>query len=108
MASYGFRLGRSAHDALRRVAEVITNDGTQWLVEADIKGFFDHLQQAHLLRFLEHRVGDPNRLRIVHRFLKAGAWKMACSGGSDEVTHRFFGRALFFTILFRPLLCDLG
>lgn len=38
--SYGFRPGRSAHDALRRVAQVITNAGTQWVVEADIKGFF--------------------------------------------------------------------
>jgi RNA-directed DNA polymerase len=39
--SYGFRPGRSAHDALRRVAEVITNEGTQWVVEADIKSFLD-------------------------------------------------------------------
>ncbi len=39
--SFGFRPGRSAHDALRRVAEVITNEGTQWVVEADIKGFLD-------------------------------------------------------------------
>jgi RNA-directed DNA polymerase len=39
--SYGFRPGRSAHDALRRVAEVITNGRTQWVVEADIKGFLD-------------------------------------------------------------------
>jgi len=39
--SYGFRPGRSAHDALRRVAEVITNEQTQWVVEADIKGFLD-------------------------------------------------------------------
>jgi RNA-directed DNA polymerase len=38
--SYGFRPGRGAHDALRRVAEVITNERTQWVVEADIKGFF--------------------------------------------------------------------
>lgn len=70
--SYGFRPGRSAHDALRRVAEVITNERTQWVVEADIKGFFDHVSHAHLLRFLEHRIGDPNLLRIVQRFLKAG------------------------------------
>jgi len=70
--SFGFRPGRSAHDALRRVAEVITNERTQWVVEADIKGFFDHVSHAHLLRFLEHRIGDPNLLRIIRRFLKAG------------------------------------
>ena len=70
--SYGFRPGRSAHDALRRVAEVITNGHTQWVVEADIKGFFDHVSHAHLLRFLEHRIADPNFVRILRRFLKAG------------------------------------
>jgi len=70
--SYGFRPGRSAHDALRRVAEVITNERTQWVVEADIKGFFDHVSHSHLMRFLEHRVADPNVLRILKRFLKAG------------------------------------
>jgi len=70
--SYGFRPGRSAHDALRRVAQVITNEGTQWVVEADIKGFFDHVSHAHLVRFLEQRIADPKLLRIVQRFLKAG------------------------------------
>jgi len=70
--SFGFRPGRSAHDALRRVAEVITNERTQWVVEADIKGFFDHVSHSHLMRFLEHRIVDPKFLRIVKRFLKAG------------------------------------
>jgi RNA-directed DNA polymerase len=40
--SYGFRPYRSAHDALRRVTQIITQEGTQWVVEVDIKGFFDH------------------------------------------------------------------
>lgn len=70
--SFGFRPGLSAHDALRRVAEVITNARTQWVVEADIKGFFDHVSHSHLMRFLEHRIADPKFLRIVKRFLKAG------------------------------------
>lgn len=70
--SYGFRPGRSAHDALRRVAEVVTNGGTQWVVEADIKGFFDHVSHAHLVRFLEHRIADPKLIRVVQRLLKAG------------------------------------
>lgn len=70
--SYGFRPSRSAHDALRRVAEVITNEQTQWVVEADIKGFFDQVSHGHLMRFLAHRIGDPNFLRIIGRFLQAG------------------------------------
>ncbi|MBK1733970.1 group II intron reverse transcriptase/maturase [Halorhodospira abdelmalekii] len=84
--SYGFRPGRSAHDALRRVAEVITNERTQWVVEADIKGFYDHVSHAHLLRFLEHRIGDPNLLRIVQRFLKAGIMEDGVFTASEEGT----------------------
>jgi group II intron reverse transcriptase/maturase len=70
--SYGFRPGRGAHDALARVAEVITNEQTQWVVEADIKGFFDHVSHAHLMRFLAHRIADPQCLRLIRRLLKAG------------------------------------
>lgn len=70
--SYGFRPRRGAHDALRRVAEVITYGGMQWVVEADIKGFFDHVHHEHLMRFLAHRISDPRVLRLVRRFLKAG------------------------------------
>jgi group II intron reverse transcriptase/maturase len=81
--SYGFRPGRSAHDALRRLAEVITNGRTQWVVEADIKGFFDHLSHTHLMRFLEHRIADPGFLRIVRRFLKAGIMEDGAFTASD-------------------------
>ena len=70
--SYGFRPGRGAHDALARVAEVITNEQTQWVVEADIKGFFNHVSHDHLMRFLEHRIADPQCLRLIRRLLKAG------------------------------------
>ena len=70
--SFGFRPGRSAHDALKCVNDIIKKGRTQWVVEADIKGFFDHVDHDHLLRFLRHRIGDPNLLRIIQRFLKAG------------------------------------
>ena len=84
--SYGFRPGRSAHDALRRVAEVITNERTQWVVEADIKGFFDHVSHVHLMRFLEHRIADPNVLRIIRRFLKAGVMEDGVVSETEEGT----------------------
>jgi group II intron reverse transcriptase/maturase len=71
-SSFGFRPGLSAHDALARVAQVITNEGTQWVVEADIKGFFNHVSHTHLVSFLKHRIIDPNLVRIIQRFLKAG------------------------------------
>jgi len=82
--SYGFRPGRSGHDALRRVAEVITNEQTQWVVEADIKGFFDHVSHDHLVRFLQHRIADPSLLRIVQRFLKAGVMEAGAVTAGEE------------------------
>lgn len=84
--SYGFRPGRSAHDALRRLAEVVTYEGTQWMVEADIKGFFDHVHHGHLLRFLAHRISDPRILRLVRRFLKAGVMDDGVFHSSEEGT----------------------
>jgi group II intron reverse transcriptase/maturase len=82
--SYGFRPGRSAHDALRQVAEVITNEGTQWVVEADIQGFFDHVSHTHLMRFLEQRIADPNVLRLIQRFLKAGVMEDGVFSATEE------------------------
>lgn len=70
--SYGFRPNRNAHQALARLAEVITNENTQWVVEADIKGFFDNVNHDWLMKFLEYRIKDAVFLRIVKRFLKAG------------------------------------
>jgi len=70
--SYGFRPNKSAHQALSRLNHIIVKERTQWLVEADIKGFFDHVHHQHLMRFIEHRIGDSNLLRVIQRFLKAG------------------------------------
>lgn len=70
--SYGFRPGRSAHDALREVDRIIVRERTQYLVEADIKGFFNNVSHEHLMPFISHRVVDPNFKRLIHRFLKAG------------------------------------
>lgn len=84
--SYGFRPGRNAHQALRRLGEVITLNGTQWLVEADIKGFFNHVDHDWLMRFLAHRIADPQLLRIIRRFLKAGILEDGIYHASEEGT----------------------
>jgi RNA-directed DNA polymerase len=70
--SYGFRPGRNAHQALQRLEQIITLERTQWVVEADIKGFFNHVCHDHLLRFVQQRVSDAGVLRLIRRFLKAG------------------------------------
>lgn len=82
--SYGFRPGRNAHDALRRSAQIITSEHTQWIVEADIKGFFDALCHEHMGRFLAHRIADPCFLRIVQRFLKVGVMEDGMFSASEE------------------------
>jgi RNA-directed DNA polymerase len=84
--SYGFRPGRSAHGALKRLAEIITNERTQWVVEADIKGFFNHVSHDHLLRFLRHRIRDERMIRIIQRFLKAGIMEDGVVQASEEGT----------------------
>ena len=56
--SYGFRPGRGAHDALDALAFGIERRKVNWIVDADIRAFFDRLSRDQLLRFLEHRIGD--------------------------------------------------
>jgi group II intron reverse transcriptase/maturase len=84
--SYGFRPGRNAHQALKRLAEIIAVERTQWLVEADIKGFFDHVTHSHLRRFLAHRIADPRFQRIIDRFLKAGVMEDGVFSASEQGT----------------------
>ena len=70
--SYGFRPGRSPHRALDALYVAITQRKVNWVLDADIQGFFDNVSHDWLLRFLEHRVSDPRTLRLVKKFLRAG------------------------------------
>lgn len=70
--SYGFRPHRSCHDALRALSQAVENSPTNHIVEADIKGFFDNVDQQWLLKFLAHRIADERIQRMVKRFLRAG------------------------------------
>lgn len=70
--SYGFRPGRGCHDALRRLNDIIMTKKTNWIVDADISGFFDHVDHSWMMRCLEVRIKDRNLLRIIKRMLKAG------------------------------------
>ena len=70
--SYGFRPGRGQHDALDALSVAISGTRVNWILDADIRNFFDGLSQSWLVRFLEHRVGDERILRLVHKWLKAG------------------------------------
>jgi len=73
-SSFGFRPGRSARDALQRVRRVVLSGRVQYVYEADIRSFFDHLDHAWLLRMLALKVGDPTILRLIRQWLTAGIW----------------------------------
>ncbi len=71
-SSFGFRPNRSCHDALKVVTHIIENRKINYVVDTDIKGFFDHLDHKWLMKFIEHRIADVNIYRLIVRFLKAG------------------------------------
>ena len=70
--SYGFRPGRSQHDALDALAVGLTQGKVNWVLDADIRGFFDAIDHEWLIRFLEHRIADRRVIRLVRKWLKAG------------------------------------
>jgi len=70
--SYGFRPGRSQHQALDALAVGITTRRVNWVLDADIRGFFDTLDHGWLVKFVEHRVADQRVVRLIQKWLKAG------------------------------------
>jgi group II intron reverse transcriptase/maturase len=70
--SYGFRTGKNCHDALERLDYLIKWNPVNYVIDADIKGFFDNMNHAWLIRMLEERINDRHLLRLIKRFLKGG------------------------------------
>ena len=71
----GFRPNRSCHKALRKLNTMLEREKTSYVLDADIKGFFDHLDHEWIVRFVESKIKDPNIIRLLKRFLKAGIMK---------------------------------
>jgi len=70
--SYGFRPGRGTHDAMDALVVGISSTKVNWIIDADIRGFFDEVSQGWLVQFLEHRIADPRIIRLIQKWLKAG------------------------------------
>jgi len=70
--SYGFRPGRSQHDALDALSYALLKKKVNYIVDADIRGYFDNLDKSWMIKFMEHRVADPRILRLIKKWLKAG------------------------------------
>ena len=83
--SYGYRPGRSPHNALDALSVAITGKRVNWILDADIEGFFDTIDHTWLIKFLEHRVGDHRILRLIRKWLHAGVmeegeWSKSIAG----------------------------
>jgi RNA-directed DNA polymerase len=84
--SYGFRPGRGAHDALDALVVGITSRKVSYILDADIRSFFDEVSQEWLIRFVEHRIGDKRIVRLIHKWLKAGILEDGVVTVSDKGT----------------------
>jgi RNA-directed DNA polymerase len=70
--SYGFRPGRSQHTALDALSVGVADGKVNWVLDADVEGFFDNINHEWLIKFLEHRVADKRILRLIGKWLRAG------------------------------------
>ena len=84
--SYGFRPKRSQHDALDALVVGINAKRVNFILDADIKSFFDEVSQSWLIRFVEHRIGDPRIIRLIRKWLKAGILEDGIVTVSDKGT----------------------
>src|SRR3954464_7398288 len=84
--SYGFRPGRGQHDALDALHVGIEQRKVSFILDADIAGFFDTVDRAWLLRFVEHRIGDPRIIRLIRKWLTAGVLEDGVVQVSDRGT----------------------
>jgi len=84
--SYGFRPGRGTHDAQDALVVGIESKKVNWILDADIRSFFDEISQEWLIRFLEHRIGDRRIIRLIQKWLKAGILENGIVSVSDKGT----------------------
>jgi len=84
--SHGFRPGRGTHDALDALCVGIDRTRVSWILDADIRSFFDEVGQEWTIRFLKHRIGDPRIIRLIRKWLKAGVLEDGVVTVSDKGT----------------------
>jgi len=84
--SYGFRRGRSQHDALDALVVGIKCRKVNWILDTDIRSFFDEIDHGWMLKFLAHRIADRRLLALIRKWLKAGVIENGCRIASERGT----------------------
>ena len=84
--SYGFRPGRSQHDALDALNVGIARKKVNWVLDLDIRAFFDRIDHTWMIKFVEHRIGDRRVLRLIQKWLKAGVMEQGRWSEAKEGT----------------------
>src|SRR5712675_3795592 len=105
--SFGGRPKLSAHHALATLNEVIAGGMISWVLEADLKNFFGSLSHDWVLRFVEHRVGDPRLISLIRRWLKAGVLEDGAVHPSEEGTPQGGSISVLLSNLYLHYVLDL-
>ena len=84
--SYGFRPGRSQHDALDALNVGIARKKVNWVLDLDIRAFFDRIDHSWMIQFVEHRIGDRRIVRLIKKWLKAGVMEQGRWFEAEEGT----------------------
>jgi len=85
-SSYGYRPGRSQHHCLEALGRTIQQKRISYVVEADIRGFFDQVNHEWLIKFLRHKIGDERVIRLIIRMLKSGIMEDGLTSATDKGT----------------------
>jgi RNA-directed DNA polymerase len=86
--SYGFRPGRGQHNALDALSVGLTKKQVNWVLDADIRGFFEAISHEWLAKFVEHRIGDRRVVRLIQKWLKAGVLEDGVRTQQEEGTQQ--------------------
>jgi RNA-directed DNA polymerase len=105
--SFGFRPRRSAHQALRVVREAITTEPVNWVLDADIRRYFDSVDHDWLLRMLARRIADPRVLRLIGQWLRAGILEGGVYADTVEGTPQGAGISPLLANIFLHYVLDL-
>src|SRR6202049_4229838 len=105
--SYGFRPGRNPHQALSAVHTAIMSQRVNWVLDADIRSFFDSVDHEWLLRMLAHRIADPRILRLIRQWLEAGILESEGGPETDRETPQGAGISPLLANIFLHYVLDL-